>query len=308
MIEPAEAVLANSSRITGASSALASWPSRRLPISWFIAQVGLVQPEAAHLRGQAERCAGADSMCAAAIGHHFLEHLAAFLRKVLSRSSGSVSSQRFRKPALLRMLLLNWWPAWCPAPPSARPIGPCRRASTMSAVQTSPKMKWQSRSRHSRWAEVISGLTTSTRVALPQRTALTPVRGEGGRRTGHVHVEAVAAGAQCACWISHGHRRVGALHVGGGADHRRCRCSFRPAAASACLAPRRRHLGHQDSVLVGPRAQVRAHARGVEHAGLVDHVALLDARGLLDEFDAGVHRRYSPAAMRCRVLAVEGSA
>jgi hypothetical protein len=34
-------------------------------------------------------------------------------------------------------------------------------------------MKWQSRSRHSRCAEVISGLTTSTHFALPQRTALT---------------------------------------------------------------------------------------------------------------------------------------
>jgi hypothetical protein len=41
------------------------------------------------------------------------------------------------------------------------------------AVQTSPKMKWQSRSRHSRCAEVISGLTTSTQRALPLRTALT---------------------------------------------------------------------------------------------------------------------------------------
>ena len=46
-------------------------------------------------------------------------------------------------------------------------------ASTTSAVQTSPKMKWQSRSRHSRWAEVISGFTTSTHDALPQRMALT---------------------------------------------------------------------------------------------------------------------------------------
>ena len=42
-----------------------------------------------------------------------------------------------------------------------------------SAVQTSPKMKWQSRSRHSRWAEVISGFTTSTQRAVPQRTAFT---------------------------------------------------------------------------------------------------------------------------------------
>ena len=43
----------------------------------------------------------------------------------------------------------------------------------MTAVQTSPKMKWQSRSRHSRCAEVISGLTISTHFALPVRTAFT---------------------------------------------------------------------------------------------------------------------------------------
>ena len=46
-------------------------------------------------------------------------------------------------------------------------------ASTITAVQTSPKMKWQSRSRHSRCADVISGLTTSTHAALPLFTALT---------------------------------------------------------------------------------------------------------------------------------------
>ena len=44
-------------------------------------------------------------------------------------------------------------------------------ASTTTAVHTSPKMKWQSRSRHSRCAEVISGFTTSTQLALPLRTA-----------------------------------------------------------------------------------------------------------------------------------------
>jgi len=39
MIEPAEAVLANSPRITGASSVVASRPSRRRPINWFIARL-----------------------------------------------------------------------------------------------------------------------------------------------------------------------------------------------------------------------------------------------------------------------------
>ncbi len=46
-------------------------------------------------------------------------------------------------------------------------------ASSTMAVQTSPKMKWQSRSRHSRCAEVISGLTINTQRAVPQRMALT---------------------------------------------------------------------------------------------------------------------------------------
>ena len=45
--------------------------------------------------------------------------------------------------------------------------------STITAVQTSPKMKWQSRSFQAWWPEVISGLTTSTHLALPVRTALT---------------------------------------------------------------------------------------------------------------------------------------
>ena len=38
-----------------------------------------------------------------------------------------------------------------------------------SAVHTSPKMKWQSRSRHSRWPEQISGFTISTERTDPPR-------------------------------------------------------------------------------------------------------------------------------------------
>ena len=45
--------------------------------------------------------------------------------------------------------------------------------SIRMAVHTSPKIKWQSRSRHSWWAEVISGFTTSTQRLLPERTAFT---------------------------------------------------------------------------------------------------------------------------------------
>ena len=43
------------------------------------------------------------------------------------------------------------------------------------AVQTSPKMKWQSRSFQARCGEVISGSTTSTARAEPHLTALTAI-------------------------------------------------------------------------------------------------------------------------------------
>jgi hypothetical protein len=85
-----------------------------------------------------------------------------------------------------------------------------------------------------------------------------------------------------------GHRRVGALHVGGGAQHA---VDIGPAAARGGQrlgAGVDRDLGHQAELLVGPRREARPHALRVEHAGLVDHVALLDARGLLDELDARV--------------------
>ena len=45
--------------------------------------------------------------------------------------------------------------------------------SISSAVHTSPKMKWQSRSVQAWWPEVISGFTTSTQRAVPARTAFT---------------------------------------------------------------------------------------------------------------------------------------
>ena len=43
-------------------------------------------------------------------------------------------------------------------------------SSTLTAVATSPKMKWLSRSRKFRWPEQISGLTISTALAEPEVT------------------------------------------------------------------------------------------------------------------------------------------
>jgi penicillin-binding protein 1A len=81
--------------------------------------LALPQPEAPHLRRLvAAGCAGAIRMCAAAIGTTSLKTLRPSWRKVLSRASGSLSSQRFMKPKLLRMLLLNCVASRCPALPS----------------------------------------------------------------------------------------------------------------------------------------------------------------------------------------------
>ena len=47
--------------------------------------------------------------------------------------------------------------------------GAIAASSTSTAVATSPKMKWLSRSRQFKWPDVISGLTTSTLLAFPAR-------------------------------------------------------------------------------------------------------------------------------------------
>ena len=55
----------------------------------------------------------------------------------------------------------------CPGPAAS-----ADRSST-SAVQASPKMKWKSRSSKLLCPDVISGLTTTTQLALPLRSAST---------------------------------------------------------------------------------------------------------------------------------------
>ena len=75
---------------------------------------------------------------------------------------------RLRKPKLLRMLLENTVFSLVPRIAQCS-AGAMAASSTSTAVATSPKMKWLSRSRQLRWPEVISGLTTSTDRALPAR-------------------------------------------------------------------------------------------------------------------------------------------
>ena len=75
---------------------------------------------------------------------------------------------RFRKPKLLRILLENTVFSRVPRM-SQWLAGAMLASSTSTAVATSPKMKWLSRSRQFRCPLVISGLTTSTLFALPAR-------------------------------------------------------------------------------------------------------------------------------------------
>jgi hypothetical protein len=82
----------------------------------------------------------------------------------MSRRSSIWSRERRRKPSLFLMLLEKRVAARV-----ERTRHPAPSASTTTAVATSPKMKWQSRSRHSRCPEVISGETISARRTLPAR-------------------------------------------------------------------------------------------------------------------------------------------
>ncbi len=83
MIEPAELVLAYSSRITGASSVAGSRPSTRLAISWFMLMLAWCSQKRCTL---GRRDAEVGEVAEDHLGHHrhdFLEHLAAFLAEQL---------------------------------------------------------------------------------------------------------------------------------------------------------------------------------------------------------------------------------
>ena len=65
------------------------------------------------------------------------------------------------------MLLENWVFSRVPRMSQPPPAGVISARSTITAVATSPKMKWLSRSRKFRWPEQISGLTIRTARAEP---------------------------------------------------------------------------------------------------------------------------------------------
>ncbi len=114
-------------------------------------------------------------MWAAAIGTNLLEDLAALLAEgLVAGRSGSLSSALFMKPKVVADVVreLGRQLGAQDLPLLSADVASSARSSTI-AVQTSPKMKWQSRSFHSRWAEVISGLTISTQRAVPAFSALT---------------------------------------------------------------------------------------------------------------------------------------
>ena len=99
-------------------------------------------------------------------GSTSLNTLRPFCMNRISRRSSIASRVGRKKPLLLRILFENWVAQRVertlnPSCPSSR--------SSRTAVATSPKMKWQSRSRHSRWPEVISGEITSARFTDPAR-------------------------------------------------------------------------------------------------------------------------------------------
>jgi len=109
---------------------------------------------------------------------------------------------------------------------------------------------------------------------------------EGGRAAGHIHVEGEAVDAEGLLHLDR-QGRVGARHVGGGAQDGADLADRLAPGGDGLARSGDGHLGHDRQVFVGTLGDVRGHAGRVEDAGLVEHEARLDARGLLDEFDRG---------------------
>ena len=105
MIEPADQVLAYSSRMVGVSPGADRGPAPSAR-SFVHVDVGLVQPEALQARGSSPRSPMRDDH----VGDHrhdLLEHLAALLDEQLVGLADPSGAARLRKPKLLRMLLEN---------------------------------------------------------------------------------------------------------------------------------------------------------------------------------------------------------
>src|SRR5699024_6148006 len=90
-------------------------------------------------------------------------------RNNLSRAFIPLSSARFKKPKLLRILLENWVASLVPSTRHWLLEVALSSSSSTMAVATSPKIKWQSRSSQARWPEQISGFTTTMHFELPER-------------------------------------------------------------------------------------------------------------------------------------------
>ena len=200
-------------------------------------------------------------MWAAAIGTTSLNTLRPSCMKVLSRASGSVSSQRFMKPGVVADVAAENCVTSLVPSTSQRSAdrggvfgldddGRADVAKDEVAVAVAP---FQVGRRDLRVDH------QHTACALPLLHGVDGLLdGKGGRRAGHVHVKAKAPrrpapagsrrpwpGRRAACWP----RRTA-----------RCQCQRRvlPAAAMALLRGVHRNLGHQADLLVGPAAQSAA--------------------------------------------------
>ena len=128
---------------------------------------------------------------------------------------------------------------------------------------------------------------------------------EGGRRTGHVHVEAEAVDAQRVLHFDR-HGRIGALHVAAGDQHHVDVGRHAPGALERLARRGHAHFGLQRQLVVAALGDARGHARRIEDAFLFHHVARLDAGRLFDEAGArAFDRRHLAGGDRRRIVGVE---
>ena len=150
--------------------------------------------------------------------HDFLEDLAALLDEQLVRRRRPSGAVRLRKPKLLRMLLENFGlEARAENVPAAGSGSSAR--STIKAVATSPKMKWLSRSRKFRWPEQISGFDHQRRIGRARRDVSAAVLIAKVADEQATFMSKPKPSMPSACLDLDRHGRIGALHVGGRAEH-----------------------------------------------------------------------------------------
>src|SRR5690606_35705032 len=113
---------------------------------------------------------------------------------------------------------------------------------------------------------------------------------EGGRGTGHVHVETEALDAQCRLHFD-GDSRVGTLQVGTGDYHAVDVGGGLARPRQRFFGSLHRHLAQYRPLIVVALGNARNHALGIEDTGLVGDVTALDAGSLLAEGRAGFGKR-----------------